>query len=154
MHIYGIAIKHKPGASMKEVDSARVTLEAGLEGDCRGKGDPNRTRQVTLLSLQQWQDACQEVHKELPWDMRRAGLCVDGITFGPEDVGRRLIIGAVGSRVILEITSQTKPCMYMDRIRPGLAAALTPDWRGGVCCRVIKSGVIEVNSPVARLTRK
>ena len=36
----------------------------------------------------------------------------------------------------------------MDEAEPGLMAALKPDWRGGVCCRVIQGGEITRDMPV------
>ena len=36
----------------------------------------------------------------------------------------------------------------MDEIRPGLTAALTPDWRGGVLGRVVQDGEIAVGDEV------
>jgi len=36
----------------------------------------------------------------------------------------------------------------MDEASPGLREALEPDWRGGVCCRVLKGGLIAVGDEV------
>jgi MOSC domain-containing protein YiiM len=36
----------------------------------------------------------------------------------------------------------------MDELAPGLRAALTPDWRGGVTGRVIADGTIAVGDEV------
>jgi len=39
-----------------------------------------------------------------------------------------------------------------DALRPGLRAALAPDWRGGVSCRVIAPAEIRVGAAV-QITR-
>ena len=63
--------------------------------------------------------------------------------------------GAVGARLrigelVLEVTEECDPCLVMDRAVPGLRAALTPDWAGGVCCRVLSGGTIAVGDDVHR----
>ncbi len=148
MNIHGIAIKTAKRAPLKEVGHAEITVGFGLEGDVRGAGGTSRQRQVTLLSLQQWKDACKALDIELPWPMRRAGLCVAGIAFGPSDVGRKV---RIGGNVELLITGETEPCSRMDEIFPGLMAALAIDWRGGVTTKVIKGGTVRINSPVVFL---
>jgi MOSC domain-containing protein YiiM len=36
----------------------------------------------------------------------------------------------------------------MDKLHQDLTAALTPDWRGGVCCKVITAGTIQIGDRV------
>ena len=43
---------------------------------------------------------------------------------------------------------ETDPCSRMDEQHAGLRDALTPDWRGGVCCRVIAGGNVAVGDEV------
>ncbi len=138
----GIAIKPKKRGPMELLDTVEVTVEGGLAGDCRGGGGRDRKRQVAILSLDQWQDTCKELGKELPWQARRANLCVSGLSFGPQCMGRKFLIGKA---VILEITSETDPCSRMDDASEGLRNALTPFWRGGVTCRVVEGGTIRLN---------
>ena len=49
----------------------------------------------------------------------------------------------------LEITGETDPCARMEEQVSGLRQALTPDWRGGVTCRVRSSGRIAVGDAVS-----
>ena len=130
---------------MREVPSIEITVEDGLNGDFRGKGGINRNRQVTVLSIQQWEQACRELGVSLPWHTRRANFCVDGLIFGPEDVGK---IICIGTAVELEITGETEPCKRMDEAHSGLKKALSVEWRAGVTCRVRKGGVAYLNSSV------
>jgi MOSC domain-containing protein YiiM len=117
-----------------------VTTEKGVEGDHRGKpGD----RQVTVISKDSWDKACQDLPKSVPWVARRANLLVGGILF-EKSTGQYLQIGDL----ILEITGETKPCDRMDEYFQGLQEVLKPEWRGGVTCKVIKSGKVAIDDEV------
>jgi MOSC domain-containing protein YiiM len=126
---------------MLQIASVDISCEAGVVPDSRGK--PGR-RQVTLLSLQSWQDACAVLGTELPWTTRRANLLIDGLRFSAADIGRILRIGEAELQIMLE----TDPCPRMDAQHDGLTAALTPDWRGGVCCRVLIDGTVRTGDAV------
>jgi MOSC domain-containing protein YiiM len=58
--------------------------------------------------------------------------------------GAKLVIGDL----VLEVTQETQPCHLMDEAHFGLRAALKPDWRGGVCCRVVEGGTIRIGDRV------
>ena len=132
--LLGIAIREKSRGSMKEMKSAAVNTSQGLAGDFRGKPGP---RQVTVLAREDWNSACEALGKDLPWTLRRANLLVEGISLR-ETIGSIIRIGELN----LQVTGETDPCARMDEAEPGLMKALLPDWRGGVCCRVIKDGEI------------
>ena len=51
--------------------------------------------------------------------------------------------------VRLEIKLETEPCDLMDKQRQGLQTALTPSWRGGVCCNVVQGGTISIGDNFA-----
>ena len=55
---------------------------------------------------------------------------------------------AIGAALRIEITVETEPCERMDALLPGLKAALMPDWRGGVCGRVLTDGEIAIGDEV------
>ena len=139
--IKAIAIKNRPRVAMQVIDSAQVTVANGILGDFRGT---QRGRQITLLSESAWHKACAEVGSELPWTTRRANLLVDDVEFDATYVGKTVRIGDVELRV----TEETDPCSRMDAQHQGLTAALTPEWRGGICCDVIKAGNITVGDQV------
>lgn len=121
---------------MQLLDSVQVRVEDGLEGDFRGS---HPRRQVTVLALEAWHAVCAEVGAQLPWQTRRANLLVEGLLL-QETRGQRLSIGDLE----LEITGETDPCYRMDEAMAGLKKALIPDWRGGVLCKVITPGRIEI----------
>ncbi len=124
---------------MRQMKEVLVTKESGIVGDFRGGGGMLRRRQVTVISFEQWQEACREIGYALPTFSRRANVCITGHSFGPEDEGKLIRF----PDVTLEITGETKPCHRMDDVSPGLRKALTPNWRGGVTCRVIKGGILK-----------
>lgn len=140
--IKSIAYREKQKAPMTEIDRVEITCEQGLVPDTRGK--PGK-RQVTLLSLESWQIACAELGVELPWTTRRANILLSGMQFSAADFGKVLQMGDVQ----LQITIETDPCNRMDEQYQGLTAALTPDWRAGVCCKVIKGGVVHCGDDVS-----
>lgn len=122
---------------MEVIDNAQITVANGIVGDFRGS---QRGRQVTIMSESAWQRACREIEAELPWTVRRANLLVDDIEFDASWIGKSLRIGETE----LVVTGETDPCSRMDAQQPGLTAALTPEWRGGICCDVVKPGVIKI----------
>lgn len=141
--LIGIARASELRAPMQELSSAEISIERGIEGDARGV---KLQRQVTVLFREGWDAACREIASQLPWTTRRANLYVEGVSFLHE-AGWRLRIGDV----VLEVTQETSPCELMERARAGLRNAMTPDWRGGVCCSVLRGGKIHIGNTVDRV---
>ncbi len=131
---------------MEMTDRAAITRAQGVEGDCKGvsrAGKPSR-RQVTLLDVEGWHAALGEAGVNLPWQDRRANLYVGDLRL-PRTPGSRI---AIGASVVLEVTRECNPCFKMEALAPGLEAALTPDWRGGVCTVVVTEGEIAVGDTI------
>ena len=139
--IKAIAIKNRPRVEMQAIDDAQISVTNGIQGDFRGS---QRGRQVTIMSESAWQKVCRELDTELPWTVRRANLLVDGIEFDATWVGKTLRVGETE----LVVTGETDPCSRMDEQHRGLTAALTPEWRGGISCDVIKPGYINIGDQV------
>ena len=138
-HLLAIARAPAKRGPLMELQEAAVGVADGVDGDARGK---RPGRQVTVVFREGWDAACHELGVELPWITRRANLLVEGLPVPRE--GKRLVIGSL----VLEVTQETQPCQVMEAARRGLRAALTPDWRGGVCCRVVQGGTIRVGDQV------
>lgn len=139
--LIGIATKAAHKGPMTEVGAARITVERGVDDDVRGKPGP---RQVTVLVKSGWDAACAELGAgPLSWTARRANLLVEGIELRGK-VGLDLQVGDA----LLAITGETRPCQRMNQAQPGLRPALEDDWRGGVTCRVVRSGDIAVGCDV------
>jgi MOSC domain-containing protein YiiM len=138
--LIGIARTAQLRAPMEDVGSASVSAENGIAGDVRGT---KPGRQVTILFREGWDDACRDLGVSLPWTTRRANLFVEGVE-RPRHIGGQISIGDV----VLEVTQQTSPCMLMEHFHTGLKAALSADWRGGVCCRVVSAGAFHLGDKV------
>ncbi len=143
--IAGLARHAYSRAPMENIDRAAITLERGVEGDCKGRFKPGgrNRRQVTLIERADWEAATAEVGVDLPWSARRASILVDGLDL-PQVPGTVLRIGDVRLMVMVECN----PCSRMDALAPGLQAALNTDWRGGVCTRVLSGGEIAVGDAI------
>jgi MOSC domain-containing protein YiiM len=138
--LIGIARHEKPHAPIEELKTAAVSLERGIEGDGRGSKPDH---QVTVVFREDWEAACRDHGRDLRWVTRRANLYVEGVT-GFKRIGARIKVGAV----LLEVCEETEPCSRMDAQSQGLRAALQPDWRGGVNCKVLTAGEIALGDRV------
>ena len=139
--IKGIAIAPVIMGPIETRDAVSVDVKTGIEGDARGK---KRQRQVSILFEDDWQDAVNEVGGGLDWTARRANLLVTGMR-SPQHEGGIFSIGDVR----LEVVMETDPCALMEETRPGLREAMTPAWRGGVCCRVLSGGHIAIGDSIS-----
>jgi len=139
-NVIGIARREKLRAEMETIDSVYVDEKTGLSGDIRGTA---LKRQVTLLSAKAWSEVCHELEADLPWTTRRANILIENIDFH-QDTDYKIQIG----EVLLLVTRQTDPCSRMDEQYSGLTNALMSDWRGGVCCSVVKEGNISLGDEV------
>ena len=95
------------------------------------------------MNHQAWLQACNELNKNLSWLTRRANLLVDDIDLY-QSKDKIIKIGDVS----LLVTGETDPCSRMDEAESGLFNALVENWRGGVCCKVISGGEININDKV------
>jgi MOSC domain-containing protein YiiM len=143
--LIGIARRDAKRAPMETLQHSRIGVEFGVEGDFRGLRRPGKVarRQVTVLAREGWEAACAELGRELPWTTRRSNLLVEGIHL-PRHAGDVLAIGDVR----LEVTVEVEPCERMEEAAPGLQAAMRPDWRGGVGCRVLAGGDIAIGDAI------
>lgn len=131
---------------METLGHVAVTIERGVEGDCRGVRKPTgrNRRQVTVFTLAGWQAALAEVGAQIAWEQRRANILVDGIVLAGTTGARLRFAGGV----VLDVTGECDPCRRMEAVAPGLETALRPDWRGGVISRVAAGGMLAVGDDV------
>jgi len=139
--VVGIATHSEKGGPMVVYASAKVSFEHGVGDDVNGaiQGD----RQVSIMTLENWTDACAELGRKIHWTTRRANVLVEGIDL-KNSTGKIIRIG----RFYVEITGEMKAGNRMDEERVGLKKALSPNWRGGVTGRLLSEGVINENDEV------
>jgi len=137
--LIGIARAPFRRSPLEEISQAEVQLATGIDGDARGS---TPGRQVTVLFKEGWDAACHDLGATLPWVTRRANLLIDGLEI--PRTGARLQIG----QVVLEVCAEADPCRVMEAAHKGLKQALTPDWRGGVCCKVRRAGILRTGDTV------
>jgi MOSC domain-containing protein YiiM len=141
----GIARHDRPHGPIETLGRVAVTATEGVHGCIRGalaSTKKTRKRQVSIIEAESWVAAMADLELApedwLPWHARRCNLLVEGLRL-PREIGRVI---AIGETLRIEIMIETEPCERMDALLPGLKAALTPDWRGGVCGRVLTDGEI------------
>jgi MOSC domain-containing protein YiiM len=147
----GIARHDRPYGPIETIGHVRVTRGEGVHGCIRGavaSTKKTRRRQVSIMEAEAWAAALDGLglaaEDRPPWSERRANLLVEGLRL-PREPGSVIAIGAT---LRIEITVETVPCERMEAVAPGLKAALLPDWRGGVCGRVLTDGEIAVGDEV------
>ena len=143
--LIGIARHSERRAPIEELSAALITPERGVAGDCHGEPGPS---QVTVVAEESWKAATNELGCDLSWTLRRANLLIRGIDLFNR-AGMLLHIGDI----VLEITGENEPCWLMDKQHRGLRKALTPDWRAGVSCRVIKGGQVRIGDSATLVSR-
>ncbi len=141
--LIGIARREQKRAVMEVLKNAEISEQSGVAKDFRGK--PGK-RQVTVVSAEAWAAACEDLGQQIPWTARRANLLVEEIKL-PRRTGDVIEIGGVR----LLVTMEVDPCSRMEEQYEGLQVAMSPDWRGGVACRVLKGGSVRLGDEVSVL---
>ncbi len=141
--LIGIARREQKRAEMEILEDAEIREQTGVAEDFRSR--PGK-RQVTVISAEAWAATCEDLGQQIPWTTRRANLLVEDIQL-PHRTGDVIEIGGVR----LLVTMEVDPCSRMEEQYDGLKAALTPDWRGGVACTVLKGGSVRLGDDVSIL---
>lgn len=144
--VVGICTRIAKKAPMVIYASAKVSFDHGIGDDSRGliKGD----RQVTVMTREGWEAACKDLNSKMHWSTRRANILVEGLDL-ENSTGDILKIGSF----YLEITGELDPCQRMDDECVGLKKALTPNWRGGVTCKILSEGIVSEDDVVSLMER-
>ena len=137
--IEAIWIKRAHRGPMDSVNEALLVEGKGIATSV----DRSRIRQVTLIEREAWTRVMTELNGNAGPAARRANLLVSGIALA-RSRGRILRLGEVR----LVIGGELTPCERMDDVMPGLQAAMTPHWGGGVFAQVLTGGTIRIGEAI------
>ena len=144
--VIGIATRTEKRGDMVVYAATKVSFANGIGDDYRGL--KRNHRQVTLMAVESWNAACKELDRKLHWTTRRANILIEGIDL-ENTKGEVLKIGDF----LVEITGELTPCYRMDEELEGLKDALTPNWRGGVTCKLLSEGNVKENDTITFMDR-
>jgi MOSC domain-containing protein YiiM len=144
--VAGIARHDRPLGPMEVLDSAELVEGQGVAGDFRGtrKAGSEGQNGVVLIEAADWAAATSACGAVVPWWERRGNLLVEGLDL-PQEPGALL---RIGETVLVEITQECAPCERMEKLHPGLRAALESDWRAGARARVLRGGSVTVGDEI------
>ncbi len=138
--VEGLWTKRAHRGVMDAAREATFVAGKGIDGNtCRSS-----TRQVTIISLEQWRAMMDALGADVDPAARRANVMVSGVDLAGTR-GRVLRLGGVRVR----IRGETRPCERMDEALPGLRSAMDPEWRGGAFGEVLDDGVVTIGDTVA-----
>jgi MOSC domain-containing protein YiiM len=144
--IEAIFVTPRGGTSMTRVGEVEALADLGLKGDryCAGAGYWSGIDecQVTLIEGEDLDEIAKTTGIQVANGEHRRNLVIRGIRLG-ELRGKRFQVG----RAILEYDRPRPPCAYIQSLtQPGMTRALAR--RGGICARVIESGLICVRDAI------
>jgi MOSC domain-containing protein YiiM len=145
--VEAIYIAAKGGTAMRRVEEVEAVVGGGLRGDryLEGTGYWSGTDecQVTLIEAEVLEQITAETEVRVMNGEHRRNIVTRGLRLN-ELIGKRLAIGSA----VLEFERPRPPCSYIQSItQPGMTRALL-GWRGGICVRVIQSGVIRIGDAI------
>ena len=135
-----IWLKRARRGPMDPTDAATMVEGQGLAGSATFGSH----RQVTIIALERWRKLMGELDADLDPSTRRAELLVSGIDL-ERSRGRMLAVGPC----VLLVGGETRPCERMEEALPGLQAAMSERWGGGVWAEVIRGGEVRISDSVS-----
>jgi len=141
-----IGLRPERKVDLLVVDQVEAIAELGLAGDRRCKGTADSARQVTLINQEHIEVVAKLLGQEsIDPSVLRRNLVVSGINM----VALRHQRFRIGDAEF-EASAHCHPCMRMEQaLGKGAVAAMLG--HGGVCAKIVKSGVIRVGDEVVKL---
>jgi len=141
-----IGLRPERKVDLLVVDQVEAIAELGLAGDRRCKGTADSARQVTLINQEHIEVVAKLLGQEsIDPSVLRRNLVVSGINM----VALRHQRFRIGDAEF-EASAHCHPCLRMEQalVKGAVAAMLG---HGGVCAKIVKSGVIRVGDEVVKL---
>jgi len=133
-------LRATPGGAMEE--QTTLSLEAGQ--GVRGDHAFGKKRHVTIVFVDDWAQAEQELSLTIDPAGRRANVLVSGGN-GGRYIGTTLSLG--GAQI--EVMGEIRPCPTMEEAAVGLLEALKPNCRAGIWGRVLNDAEISPGDALA-----
>ncbi|MFW1676516.1 MOSC domain-containing protein [Pontibacter sp. JAM-7] len=132
---------------MQSCNAVQALAGLGLAGDHRCQKTPGSARQVTLISREFIQQIAQHCgYEQIDPARLRRNLVISGINLNALRYQRFQLGGA-----IFEATALCHPCSRMEQaLGPGGVAAMLG--YGGLCCKVLQTGQIQLGDELRVLT--
>lgn len=145
-NIEKIYVAPSGGHTMQAVKEVQALAGRGLQGDryCEKTGHWSGTDecQVTLIRAEDLEEIQRSTGLRVLNGEHRRNLVVRGIELELR-LGQRFQVG----EAVLQFVRPRPPCAYVESItQPGMTRALVG--RGGICARVLQSGIIRVNDSI------
>lgn len=138
--IISIHIARKRNADAESCNHVTVRSNFGIVGDYRS--EPFQLGQITLIEAEAIDAVSYKLGYDIPEGASRRQIMVKGIKLN-NLIGSNLRIG----QILVRVETKCKPCRKMEKnIGPGAESAM--DDRGGIRCRIIKGGEIQVGDKI------
>jgi len=147
--VEAINIVGEGGAPMQKLDQVKALADCGLEGDryCKRAGYWTGVDecQATLIAAEDLEETAGTTDVRIQKGEHRRNLITRGIRLDGLQ-GKMFQVGEAG----FEYDRPRPPCVYIQKItQPGMTQALMG--RGGICARVVKSGLIRIGDSIVVL---
>ena len=141
-----IYVAPQGGVIMQAVGETEALAGSGLRGDryCQKSGYWSGVDecQVTLIEMEDLEEIGQKLGIQVADGEHRRNLVTRGIRL-EFLAGKRFQAG----EAVLEFDRPRPPCGYIETITErGMTRALLG--RGGICARIVRSGLIRINDPI------
>ena len=147
--VEAIYIVGEGGAPMQKLDQVKALADCGLEGDryCKRAGYWTGVDecQATLIATEDLEEIDGTTDVRIQNGEHRRNLITGGIRLDSLQ-GKMFQVG----EAVFEYDRPRPPCVYIQKItQPGMTQALVG--RGGICARVVRSGLIRVGDSIVVL---
>ncbi len=132
--VLSVCISSEKGKKKREVNSARLIPDWGIEGDAHAGHWP---RQVSFLSIEEINKMKRLIPDLMPGDFAE-NIDTQGIDIDQIKIGDRIIIG---DNIVLEVSQIGKECHSGCEIQKLTGECIMP--KKGVFAKVLKGGIVK-----------